>query len=284
MKNLKKGFTLIELLVVITIIALLVSIVMPALNKAKQQAAMVVCMSGQKQFCIAWTMYAGDHNDFMVSSEPNDEARGDWVANPTSLKGVEFTDLYGGAFTTEDEQRGIEKGKLFKYLKDVDLYHCPADKRYSKASILNNKEFGGWRSYSIPGPLNTSSPEGTAKDQKNGAYIIKKLSKIKRPQEKFCFVEDGDPRGINMGSWVTNPGVPTVITDNVGIFHNKKGTFAFVDGHADTHQWAPTIFLESFTDLIEGGATGLNTSVPAGLNDENVKWLLDHYPHGGVVK
>ena len=48
-QNIKKGFTLIELLVVVSIIALLVSILMPALNKAKELAKLTMCMSNLKQ-------------------------------------------------------------------------------------------------------------------------------------------------------------------------------------------------------------------------------------------
>ncbi len=54
----KKAFTLIELLVVITIIALLVSILMPALTKAKEQAKITLCANNLKQQSLATQMYA----------------------------------------------------------------------------------------------------------------------------------------------------------------------------------------------------------------------------------
>lgn len=58
-----KGFTLIELLVVITIIALLVSILMPALNKAKQQAYAVNCMANEKSIGQGMMQYLAEHDD-----------------------------------------------------------------------------------------------------------------------------------------------------------------------------------------------------------------------------
>ena len=62
----KKAFTLIELLVVITIIALLVSILMPALSKAKKQARTVVCQSNNKQMAMALGVFAAEHNDTII--------------------------------------------------------------------------------------------------------------------------------------------------------------------------------------------------------------------------
>ena len=61
------GFTLIELLVVISIIALLISILMPALGKAREQAKRVVCASHLHQFALMASQYALDHEDFFPS-------------------------------------------------------------------------------------------------------------------------------------------------------------------------------------------------------------------------
>lgn len=60
----KRGFTLVELLVVISIIALLVSILMPALSKAREQAKKVLCASRQHQWGIAMNIYAVDNGDY----------------------------------------------------------------------------------------------------------------------------------------------------------------------------------------------------------------------------
>ena len=57
-----RGFTLIELLVVIAVIAVLMGILMPALNRAREQGKRAACLSHLKQMQLAWTLYA-DEND-----------------------------------------------------------------------------------------------------------------------------------------------------------------------------------------------------------------------------
>ena len=63
MKNSKKAFTLIELLVVIAIIALLLSIIIPSLKKAKEYARTIICKNNLKQYGIAGTIYRSDNDD-----------------------------------------------------------------------------------------------------------------------------------------------------------------------------------------------------------------------------
>ena len=60
--NKKNAFTLIELLVVVAIIALLVSILLPALGRARAQARTTLCANKHRQIFLAWTYYADDHD------------------------------------------------------------------------------------------------------------------------------------------------------------------------------------------------------------------------------
>jgi prepilin-type N-terminal cleavage/methylation domain-containing protein len=55
------GFTLIELLVVIAVIALLMAILMPALNLAKKQARATACQMNLHQWAVIWSLYTGDY-------------------------------------------------------------------------------------------------------------------------------------------------------------------------------------------------------------------------------
>ncbi|HUV67878.1 MAG TPA: prepilin-type N-terminal cleavage/methylation domain-containing protein, partial [Sedimentisphaerales bacterium] len=97
-----KAFTLIELLVVIAIIALLMGIMMPALQRVRRQAAGSVCLSNEHQLVLAWIMYAHDNDDKLVgghdgySSSPSKGY--DWIQLPQTASG---TVVSGAAATLE---------------------------------------------------------------------------------------------------------------------------------------------------------------------------------------
>lgn len=86
----KRAFTLIELLVVISIIALLVSILMPALGRARDLAKKTVCLTQERSLFLGLTLYTSDFNDFLplasdAISITEVPLGGWWYASPSNL-------------------------------------------------------------------------------------------------------------------------------------------------------------------------------------------------------
>ncbi len=75
----KKGFTLIELLVVISIIALLVAILMPALSKAREQARAAICQVNLKSWSKMFVMYIDENDDKFMHGSSESEWEGIWI-------------------------------------------------------------------------------------------------------------------------------------------------------------------------------------------------------------
>jgi prepilin-type N-terminal cleavage/methylation domain-containing protein/prepilin-type processing-associated H-X9-DG protein len=107
----KKGFTLIELLVVIAIIALLLAVVMPALQMAKRQAQAVICRSNLKQWCFVFYLYTEDNEGSF----------------PQGFAGFGI-----------DAERAWMLGATLKYYEAKEMRMCPSSKSSDKPPGENN--------------------------------------------------------------------------------------------------------------------------------------------------
>jgi prepilin-type N-terminal cleavage/methylation domain-containing protein/prepilin-type processing-associated H-X9-DG protein len=260
----RNAFTLIELLVVIAIIALLLAILIPSLQVAKEFATGVVCTSHLNGLTKSWFLYAEDNDDIVVgggTGSPSDPTN-DWA--PYQLE-ADATNLEG-------KEQAIMTGALFTYSESTGLYHCPSDRRYLKPSEASGKPLGGYRSYSIVGGL-----RGVGENGGWGIIPHKKISEIKSPGDKYVFVSEADGRGANMGSWVlyirTSPTDTGGWVDPLTIWHNDRSTLGYADGHAEKHRWKD----KSTLDMSEN-QTFYQNVYPEDSGDD-LRYMVSHYPY-----
>jgi prepilin-type N-terminal cleavage/methylation domain-containing protein/prepilin-type processing-associated H-X9-DG protein len=122
-KSSRRAFTLVELLVVIGIIALLISILLPALSRANNAAKRTKCMAQMRELTMAWTAYAMDSRGWLV--DPNTGTNTGWANAGNTAK-------------------NITQGVLFPYCPHKAVDHCPADYSNHLRSYSINDYFRGY--------------------------------------------------------------------------------------------------------------------------------------------
>ena len=209
----QRAFTLIELLVVIAIIAILASLLLPALAKAKQKAKAVKCVSNEKQIALGYLLYASDNSDYLpLAAHEGDAAPCQWffeISPYIAKQATNYTNLVAKA----------------------NVVACPSAKleKVFPPSTPASEAYGGYgQNYVYLGYLLETDRVKTAK--------------VTKPTET-CMNGDGlDPApGLNWWNYgyLYPPSRPPWGTTKVlpYIRHGKGGNYSWVDGHVSMTSW-----------------------------------------------
>ena len=241
------AFTLIELLVVIAIIAMLMGILVPALNKVRESGKRSLCASNERQWGIALNMYAADHDNFFPDNE--DGIHISWM-------GTKMADFWKN-YLIESKKTNREKDKFH-------LIFCPTDKWHRIADLWRNDDPQAHTKPILTGYFYL--PHRTLDSWDYGVNGIAEWHTRKKMGGKYKAAPIMSDRLQGTGTWSVSDNSGTVdwFTTNDGevvpaATHRKHrdgspagGNFLFEDGHVAWHHWN----IDNARDTIDLGSKG----------------------------
>jgi prepilin-type N-terminal cleavage/methylation domain-containing protein/prepilin-type processing-associated H-X9-DG protein len=227
-RNRRSGFTLIELLVVIAIIAILASMILPALSRAKQKAGQARCLSNLRQLSIGTLMYIDDSQDRF----PGPGSRNTYGFHPADW-------VYWRTNTAVYPP--VEKSPIVTSVRSAskDLFRCPLDKDDKERLRLVDGNGPYMYSYTMTSYdlENDANPGLTSIFNGTRAYYFR-LATVRRPVGKIMLAEEQVSHSIEdsynpsaSADSIINDGRWLATGDKITVRHNKRGDVAFVDGH-----------------------------------------------------
>jgi prepilin-type N-terminal cleavage/methylation domain-containing protein/prepilin-type processing-associated H-X9-DG protein len=235
-----KAFTLIELLVVISIIALLMAILMPALGAARSGSRTLACKSNLRQLLLASIGYATENDGFYVPAASD-------MWNNAGLH------RWHGQRDALDEPFDPLRGPLIGYLADGGVKECPLRVDFVKGQDWNtNFEQGcGGYGYNMTyiGSRTSQSTAGSVQAWKDSYAMTARMTEIAAPAMTLMFTDTAmanEQKSLIEYSFAEPPftvynGRPVTefyMSPSIHFRHKDQANVGWADGHIESRQMA----------------------------------------------
>lgn len=228
----KRAFTLVELLVVISIIALLISMLLPALKGAREQAKQTACLSNMKNMGLAVQMYVQSNRDaFPLSRDHGGYQDGGWI------------------------------NELAPYAGNKLLYRCPADRSTNWFDAAHPEALAvRENSYATNIYMSPELPPDPFAADDAPRFGFTRMSTVRNPVETIYIGEYRDTRAgeivydhFHVDRWL--PDAAGQIQDPalevaIGRHGKKVENYSFADGHAESRRFRETFEYDPVTQRV----------------------------------